>query len=146
MNTHTRPRTLSRWPSGPAKSRPTTQWLSGYVTKSDGGINEPTVRTTWAVPESDRTARIARSKQRTATERPRHRNGRPGFSLRGWTRIYPRMLLLDGCSARCVTIFQVKDFSTNCYVQIHSFASLFCRQHFLYVVLSSFIVHHHFLS
>jgi hypothetical protein len=25
----------------------------------------------------------------------RHQNGRPGFSLRGWTRIYPRMLLLD---------------------------------------------------
>jgi hypothetical protein len=92
---HIQPRTLSRWPSGPAKSRPTNQWLGGYVTKGDGGLNEPTVRTTWAVPKSDRTARIARSGKRTAHARPRHQNGRPGFLLRGWTRIYPRMLLLD---------------------------------------------------
>jgi hypothetical protein len=47
-------------------------------------------------PDSDRTARIGRSGKRTAHARPRHQNGRPGSSLPGWTRIHPRLLLLDG--------------------------------------------------
>jgi hypothetical protein len=95
LNTHTRPCTLNHWPPGPAKSRPTNQWLSGYIRKGDGVLKEPTVRTTWAVPKVDRTARIARSEKWTASRRPHHRNGRPGFTVRGWTQIFPRMFLLD---------------------------------------------------
>jgi hypothetical protein len=82
------------------KNRPTDQWLRGYITSGDGVLKEPTVRTTWAVPKADRTARIARSGKRTVRARPRHRNGRSGFSLRGWTRIYPRMDLPKNVSSR----------------------------------------------
>jgi hypothetical protein len=43
----------------------------------------------------DRTARITGSKKQTATERPRHQNGRSGLRTPGLARIPPRMFLLD---------------------------------------------------
>jgi hypothetical protein len=71
---------LARWRPGPVRSRPTDQWLSGYITNGDGVPKEPTVGTMWIGPKCDPTVGSSRSGKRTASVQPHRWNGRSGFS------------------------------------------------------------------